>query len=123
MQRRCETSVRRSRSAFDNIPTTLITVIMLDPSVPESLMMSTTLQVDKAVALADAQRLAAALQVAEHRLHHVGTAERRRTRELTRCQQAVALVSATKVRTLTRVLGGFASGMRTFSKRTCILWT
>jgi hypothetical protein len=55
------------------------------------------LQADKAVAVADAERLAAALQAAQHRLHYMATAERRRNRELTRCQQAVAVVSATKV--------------------------
>jgi hypothetical protein len=55
------------------------------------------LQADKAVALADAERLAAALQAAQHRLRHMAIAERRRDRELTRCQQAVAVVSATKV--------------------------
>ena len=58
------------------------------------------MQADKAVAVADAERLAAALHAAQHRLRHMATAERRRDRELTRCHQAVAVVSATKVLTV-----------------------
>lgn len=49
------------------------------------------------MAHADSERLAAALQATEHRLHHVGAAERRRASELARCQQALATASAGQV--------------------------
>lgn len=49
------------------------------------------------MAHADAARLAAALQAAEHRLHAVRAADRRRTAELARCQQALAAAAAGQV--------------------------